>query len=221
VKLLLFLLVVLAVLAAPLFAQDPAKPRPAPKGPVVEVPTFANATCPIMGKPVSLPLFADTEAGRIHVCCKPCIKKVLADVATAAKTAYPTTKVVDNTICPVSGQPIGAIAVTGSLQGRSFEVCCPACLRDARTNSQVTLTRLLVDGVVDVGNPTCPITGEPVAANAFVLIGTSLVRLSSTKVVDAVRERPAATLERATALAAERPREPHVHAAGTAATLRD
>ena len=57
--------------------------------PFVEVPTFPNATCPIMGKKVSLPLFVDTELGRIYVCCKPCFKKIRANVPVAHKTAYP------------------------------------------------------------------------------------------------------------------------------------
>ena len=190
----------------------------------VEVPTFPNATCPIMGKKVSMPLFVDTSAGRFYVCCKPCFKKILADVPAATKTAYPTVKVVGNKVCPVSGEPIGKEAITVTLQGHSFEVCCEACVAAARANSQITLTKLLRQSVVDLGNTTCPVSGEPVAPNSFVLIGDTLVRLSSPKAVADVEKAPLATLEKARELRSKQP-EPakHVHTPkpATEATARE
>src|SRR5690606_22026009 len=103
--------------------------------PTVTVPTFPNSTCPIMGKRASLPLFADTEQGRIYVCCKPCIRKVHADVQTAYKTAYPTTKDLANKVCPVSGEPIGAQSVALVLQGLRIRLCCEGCLAEARQHA--------------------------------------------------------------------------------------
>src|SRR5262249_51199268 len=74
-------------------AQDPS---PAP---TVTVPTFENATCPIMGRPSSKALFADTAHGRIYVCCPPCIGKIGLDPERAYRAAFPTTKKAGNTVC--------------------------------------------------------------------------------------------------------------------------
>ncbi len=202
-----------ALFTTGLIAQANPVPAPAPKPmPQVELPTFPNTNCPIMGKKVSMPLFVDTEVGRFYVCCKPCFKKVLADVPAAQKTGYPTTKEVGNKVCPVSGEPIGELAVGITLQGHSFQVCCAGCVDEARRDSQLTLTKLLREGIVEVGNTTCPVTGEPVAANAFVLIGKSLVRLSSPKAVEAVEKDPAAVLAKANELSKKQPPKPkHVH----------
>lgn len=209
--LLSFLLLLGSSSGGDLRAQDPP-PTPASPPLRVEVPTFPNPTCPIMGKKVSMPLFVDTELGRFYVCCKPCFKKILANVAAAYKTAYPTTKEHANTVCPVSGEPIGDSAVTVVLQGHSFRICCTGCLEPARANAQVTLTKLLVQNVVDVGNATCPVRGEPTAKNAFVLVGDALVHLSSPELVDAVRKDPAKVLQTAREIAAKQPAKPkHVH----------
>jgi len=190
-------------------AQDPIAPdKPAS---TVEVPTFANPTCPIMGKKVSMPLFIDTELGRFYVCCKPCYKKIAADLQAAHKTAYPVVQEVKNDVCPVSGEPIadGAMAIT--LQGYSFRLCCSGCVEHARTHSQVTLTKL-TRKVKDLGNETCPVSGKPVTPSAFALVGDTIVHLSSPLLVDDVKLDPAAVLEKAKAIAkAQPPKPPHEH----------
>lgn len=198
-----------ALFAFCLPAQDPADGRP---GPVVEVPTFANATCPIMGKKVSMPLFIDTELGRFYVCCKPCYKKILANVPAAHKTAYPVVQELQNTTCPVSGEAIGDDAVAVTLQGYSLRLCCAGCLETARADAQITLTKVTREKVTDVGNETCPIDGAPVARNAFVLIGDALVRLSSPRHLEAVEKDPKAVLRRAVAIRQQQPPKPkHEH----------
>lgn len=212
-----FVLSLGSLLGVALRAQEPT---PAPVAPPlrVEVPTFPNQTCPIMGKKVSMPLFVDTEAGRFYVCCKPCFKKILANVEAAYKTAYPTTRAIANQVCPVSGEPIGDDAATVVLQGYSFRVCCAGCVGPARTHAQVTLTKLLRQDVVDVGNATCPVRGGPVAKNAFALVGNSLVHLSSPGLVEAVEKEPAKVLQKARELAASQPPQPkHVHTKAPAA----
>ncbi len=203
---------VFALFAMAAAAQDVGADKQ--KAPPVEVPTFQNPTCPIMGKKVSMPLFIDTELGRFHVCCKSCFKKILADLPAAHKTAYPVVQEVKNTICPVSGEPIGEDAVTITLQGWSFRICCVGCLDEARREAQITLTKVTRDKVVDIGNQTCPVSGEPVATNAFVLIGDALVRLSSPKVVEAVEKDPVAMLAKAKAIVKlQKPKGQHVHEA--------
>jgi hypothetical protein len=195
-------------LAAAAAQTGPTAPAPLP----VEVPTFANPTCPIMGKKVSMPLFVDTELGRFHLCCKPCNKKVLADVKAAHKTAYPVVQDAKNSVCPVSGEPVGADAPVVTLQGWSFRICCAGCLDEARRDSQITLAKVTRPKVVEVGNETCPVNGGPVAANAFVQIGDALVRLSSPKAVEAVEKDPAGVLAKARELQkAQKPKPKHVH----------
>ena len=190
-------------------AQAPAVPdKPAL---TVEVPTFANPTCPIMGKKVSMPLFIDTELGRFYVCCKPCYKKIAADLQAAHKTAYPVVQEVKNDVCPVSGEPIADGAVPITLQGYSFKLCCAACVEQARKNSQITLTKL-TRKVKDLGNETCPVSGKQVTPNAFALVGDTIVHLSSPLLVDDVKQDPASVLEKARTIAkAQPPKPPHEH----------
>jgi hypothetical protein len=201
----LALAVVLAAAAgAQTGTQVPPPARPAAASapaPVVEVPAFPNATCPIMGKKASIPLFVDTELGRFHVCCKPCFKKVLADVPKAHQTAYPVVEERKNTTCPVSGRSIGDKAVAVTLQGYRFAVCCAECVPKAQQHSQATLVKLTRQDVVDVGNATCPVSGEPVVANAIVLVDGAMVHLASHKHVEAVKQAPATMLGKARELA--------------------
>lgn len=195
-----------ALMALPLAAQDP----PAP--PRAEVPTFPNPTCPIMGKKVSMPLFVDTDLGRFYVCCKPCYKKVLADVPAAHKTAYPVVQEVANPTCPVSGEPIGPEAVAVVLQGYSFKVCCDGCVPAARQHSQVTLTRITRPRSIDVGNRTCPLTGAEVVPNAFVVVDDAIVHLAAARLAEQAGKDPAAVLAKARQIAASQPPPPrHVH----------
>lgn len=163
----------------------------------VAVPAFANTTCPIMGKPVSAELWVDTELGRIYVCCKACNEPVLADVPTAAKTAYPVTRRASNTTCPIMGDAVDANSPTVVRQGIEIPVCCDSCIAEVGKNDQIVLALLADPKLVDLKNTQCPITGEPVAPNAFCVIGDRLVHLSAPECIDAVRKDPAAALEKA------------------------
>lgn len=176
--------------------------------PRVDVPSSPNATCPIMGKKVSLPLFVDTELGRIWVCCKPCYKKILANVPKAHQTAYPVVKEVANKTCPVSGEPIGEHQVALTLQATRLKLCCAGCVDAARANSQVVLAKVHDEKLVDVGNDTCPLSGGPVEKSAFVVVDGNLIHLSSPKLVDDVQKTPAAVLLKARELATAQPPKP-------------
>ena len=177
----------------------PEQSKPAPRDPLeVTVPTFANATCPIMGKPSSITLFTDTEYGRIYVCCKPCIKKIQRDPKIAYDTAYPTAKKAGNAICPVMGETIEDSEHKVVLQGHEIALCCEPCGAEARANPQVTLVKALDPKVKDLANEVCPITSEEVTANAFCLIGDTLIRLSSPGCVESVKKDPKGTIEKAT-----------------------
>jgi hypothetical protein len=178
----------------------------------LEVPTFPNATCPIMGKKVSLPLFVDTDLGRFYVCCKPCYKKILANLDAAYKTAFPNVQEVKNADCPISGEPIGDEAVPFDLQGYRFRLCCAGCSAEARRHSQVTLTKVTRAHVRDVGNTTCPVSGSSVAANAFAVIDNHVVHLAAPKIADEAAKRPAEVLAKAIANKKAQPPKPkHEH----------
>lgn len=194
---------------ASLLAQTPTEPKTPPE-PRVEVPTWPNATCPIMGKKVSLPLFVDTERGRFYVCCKPCFKKILANVDAAYRTAFPVVRELQISTCPVSGKPIGDAPVTMQLQGYSFRLCGEACRSTAVADAQVILARLLHANLREVGNQTCPVTDQPVQPNHFVLVDDHLIRLADAGQVAAVRKAPAAMLAKAKELAKDPPRTPPV-----------
>jgi hypothetical protein len=193
-----------AVLVAALITIAPAivRAEDAPAAPATEnlevtVPTWGNATCPIMGKPSSEALFVDVKFGRIYICCPPCARKIRAEPATAYRAAYPTTKRIDNTVDPVTGQALGEKHITMELQGYEFNVCADGCEEKARANAQIILVHLLMPDVVDVNNERCPIDGEAVVPNAFCLIGKNLVRLSSQKHLAQVKADPAGALAKA------------------------
>lgn len=216
-------LALLVALLVSTFAQDktpkqePPKAEPVspqkgtekkPREPFeVSVPTYANASCPIMGKPISSVLFTDTKFGRIYMCCKACTKKIRQDPETAYKTAYATTKKVNNPICPIMGEKNEGSDVVVSLQGYEIALCCDDCVAKAQANAQTTLVKALDPTVKDVGNETCPITGEAVANNAYCLVGDNLVRLSSPACVDEVKKDPKAALEKAKKAAEAKPKD--------------
>ena len=194
------------------WADDTPKPAPAPAAPaapapIVTVPTFENTTCPIMGKPASKALFTDTDFGRVYVCCPPCVKKILADPERAAKAAYPVVKKAGNTVDPVTGASVGDKPVLITLQGYEIALASEDSVKPARANAQITLTKATRPDVVDIGNHTDPITGKPVADNAFVLIDKDLVRLSAPSVVDSVRLDPEKARKAAKAIAAKEAEE--------------
>lgn len=197
------------LLGVVLAAQNPA-PAPAPvvPAPEVGVPTFPNSTCPIMGKKVSMALFVDTEVGRFYLCCKPCIRKVLADVPTAHKTAYPAVDELANEVCPVSGVAIGEGKVALTLQGFRFFVAKEEHVAVARREHQLTLAKLREPKLKDVGNDVCPVSGKPVDVNAIVAIGDDLVRLASPRLLAEVQKAPAEVLAKAKASVRKGEKEP-------------
>jgi hypothetical protein len=187
--------VALAALPSRARAADPA---PAPEALPVTVPVYENRTCPIMGKPASKVMWAETEQGRIYVCCPPCIAKIKQDPARAYAAAYPTVKKAGNAVCPVTGKTLGADAQTIVLQGYEIGLAPGAeTLAAAKEDKQVVLAKALNPKVVDVGNRTCPITKKPVVPDAYCLVGDSLIRLSSPEAVAEVKKDPAAALKAA------------------------
>ncbi len=177
---------ILFVSAAALSPQAPVRP-----------PLYPNAACPIMGKPVSTRLFAETEKGRIFVCCKGCVPDILANVDTAYRTAFPVDKRVENAKCPVTGKEIVKDSPAIVLQGFEFRVHDADAVRVARDESQVVLAKLNDPKLVDLANKVCPVTGQATAKNAFAVIEGQIVRLSSTKCLEDAQQDPAKVLAKA------------------------
>lgn len=214
-KRLLPLVVLIAASTPPLLAdeprpQPPAAPAPAAPStgqpastqPVVSVPTFENKTCPIMGKPASKALYTDTDLGRHYVCCMPCVPKVKADPARAMAAAYPVTRNAGNTVDPLTGEAIGDRPFMIWLQGYDIALASEANAQRARANAQIVLVKALDPKVVDVGNGTDPISGQPVVDNLFVLVDKDLIRLSASTSVEKVRADPEAARRKAKEVAA-------------------
>lgn len=194
--------------------QKPANDNPTPPqvSSLVAVPTYPNPSCPIMGKPVSTKLFAETEKGRLYVCCKGCIKDILADVETAYRTAFSEEKKVANATCPVTGDPVGEDARKAAFQGFEFSIHSAACEAKARENLQIVLAKLNDPKLVDMENKTCPVTGAPTAKNAFVVIEGAIVRLSSPKLVEEIVKDPAKVLAKAKEIRAKERASPQAQA---------
>lgn len=90
----------------------------------------------------------------------------------------------------MTGAKVGDKPVLITLQGYEIALASEDSVKPARLNAQITLTKATRPDIVDIDNHTDPITGQPVANNAFVLIDKDLVRLSAPSVVDSVRLDP-------------------------------
>jgi hypothetical protein len=183
-----------------LFLWASAPQDAAPAG--VRVPIHPNAACPIMGKPISTKLYAETERGRIWVCCKSCIVDILADVPTAHSSAWPTVEKLANERCPVTGEPIVEDSPRVLLQGYEFSVLDAKALARARADHQATLAKLLDPGLEDVLNATCPVTGQPATPNQIVVIGSAIVRVTDARALEPIEADPAGVLAEARRLRA-------------------
>lgn len=86
-----------------------------------------NKDCPFMSKPSKKEFFVDTPKGRVYLCCKGCIKKASADLEATYAKAYPETKKVGNTNCPVSDSKLEGKGTTVVFKGHEVNVCCKDC----------------------------------------------------------------------------------------------
>lgn len=199
-RLITLTLVCLGIIVGSNHAQTSKTDAPPTKTTAI-VPLTPNATCPVMGKPISTKLFVDTKFGRIYVCCIACNKKIRQDPEGMHKAAYPKVEKVGNTTCPVSGVVIKGDAQKVLLQGREINLCCKDCVKPAQDNAQVTLAKALNPALKDLGNQMCPVTETAIEKNTIVVIDGSIVHLSSAKCIEQVQQDPAAALKKAKASA--------------------
>lgn len=196
----------LVLLFTPVMQEKPAAPVVQPTA-TASTPIYPNVSCPIMGKPVSTKLFAETDMGRIYICCKSCVKDILADVPTAYRTAYPSDKKVANKVCPVTGGKITKDSPTVVLQGFEFSVRSKEAVGVAQENAQIVLAKLNDPKLVDIENKTCPVTGEAVTKNNFVVIDGTIVRISSAKLLEEIAKDPAKVLAKCKEIRAKEEKE--------------
>jgi hypothetical protein len=188
-----FVLVPLA-LACAAVAQE-TKPAGSPKL-EVSVIAYGNPTCPLMSKPVKPDIFVESPKGRVWLCCKTCLARAKKDPDGAYAKAYPTVVKVNNATDPVSGKPVKP-GVTVVYQGHEIGLSDEANAKQVVANGDVYVALLTKPGITDLNNEKDPVTGEAVKDNLAVIIGDSLVRLSSAESVEAVRKDPAKALETA------------------------
>jgi hypothetical protein len=190
-------LVLTSVVAAQT-GQKPATDTKPAEGKALEVtvPSYANATCPHMPKPSKPEIFVDTPHGRVNFCCKVCLAKAKKNPEEAYAKAYPTTEKIENKTDPVDGKPVKAGA-TVIYRGYEINLSDAKNAQAVVANGDVYVTLLTKPALKDVKNAKDPVTDQPVVDNVFVIIGTSLVHLSSADSVEAIRKDPAKALEKA------------------------
>ena len=111
-------------------------------------PIAAQKTCPVMDEPLSsmgVPWKVPVGDRAVFVCCKGCIKRVVADPAkyVALLPSPPATRATDADAaaiaaqrdCPVMDEPLGSMGVPWKVPvaGGTVFVCCKGCIKRVRT----------------------------------------------------------------------------------------
>ncbi len=103
--------------------------------------------------------------------------------------------------CAVSGEKLTASAISAEFFGRTVKFCCEGCLAQAKKSPELyvrkeapkaKLTAFLGKGD---GVMTCPVTGEPVDANAKGEINGRTVLVCCPGCLDTIRQNPSAYLK--------------------------
>jgi len=189
--------VAILVLASALAAQKPGTDsKPTGAAAEVSVPAYGNSTCPLMSKPVKPENFVETSHGRVWVCCKNCLAKAKKDPEGTYAKAYPTAQKIGNKTDPISGKPVKE-GVTAVYQGHEINLDDASHAKAVVANGDIYVTLLTKPEIKDVNNTKDPTNDKPVTDNHFVVVGTSLIRLSGAESVEAVKKDPAKALEKA------------------------
>lgn len=170
--------------------RDAAQSKPAFQG---------NATCPVSGEKVDTSVFVERGGERIYFCCKNCMAKAGADLEGTYAKAYPEDKAVDakNTTCPVMGEALDKDAKSVTIQGHKIGVCCPACDKKLRKSAQFYLALISDPTLVAAKNKKCPVSGEDVNLNQFVITDGVVVNTCCAKCVAALEKDSAEALKKA------------------------
>lgn len=106
---------------------------------------LGNAECPMSGKDVDRAVYLEHGGERVYFCCSKCSGKGEAEAEKWIAAAYPETTAIENTTCPVSGEPIEDGAATVKWQGHELSLCCPACQKSFAADPAGTAARALAD----------------------------------------------------------------------------
>ena len=158
--------------------------------------SYKNETCPLMSKPVKEDLSVMSSHGRVWFCCKNCIARATKDPEATYLKAYPSATKVNNANDPIDGKPVKE-GTTVVYQGYEIGLSDAAHAKAVVANGDVYVTLLTKPDVKDVKNTKDPINDKPVAENQVVLIGNSLVHLSSQESIESIKKDPAVALAKA------------------------
>ena len=179
-------------------AQKPATDTKPSDGKSLEVsvPSYRNTSCPHMSKESKTDVFVDSSHGRVYFCCKNCLAKAKKDPDASYAKAYPTAKKLGNKTDPIDGKPVkdGVVAV---YQGHEIGLSDAGHAKAVVANGDLYVTLLSNPGLKDVHNAKDPTNDKPVADNAIVVVGNSVVHLSGHESVEAVKKDPAKAVEKA------------------------
>ena len=103
----------------------------------------AQATCPVMGKPLPpKSKWTIVEGQIVYVCCPPCIEKIQAEprkwmtkvdqlYAASANPLSDELKIAAQQICPVSGKKLGSMGkpIKRKIGKEELFLCCKGCLK--------------------------------------------------------------------------------------------
>ena len=105
----------------------------------------AQKTCPVMDEPLGsmgVPWKIPVGDRAVFVCCKGCIKRVVADPANYVALLPPATRATDadaaaiaaQKTCPVMDEPLGSMGVPWKVPvtGGTVFVCCKGCIKRVR-----------------------------------------------------------------------------------------
>lgn len=183
------------VVACVMVAQSESKHAGHAKAPEVSVPSYGNASCPLMSRPVKPDVFVESSHGRVYLCCTKCLAKAKKDADGAYAKAYPTATKVGNKTDPIDGKPVKD-GVTAVYEGHEIGLSDASHAKTVVANGDVYLT-VLTKSAKDVNNAKDPTNDKPVTDNHFALVGDSVIRLSGPESVEALKKDPAKALEKA------------------------
>lgn len=185
-----------------------------------EAATRVNSTCPFSGEQLSADAPTATFDGKtVGFCCKKCTAKfeamkdddkraVVAKATPAAaeqKPAAAPTKAAELTlntvyalgVCPMSGEKLGADAVTKVFEGRQVRFCCEKCVGAFEKDTAAGFAKVdeLVVKQQSESYPldTCVVSGEPLTEMGEpvnVVVGNRLVKVCCKSCVRKVNADP-------------------------------
>lgn len=179
----------LPILLSLLFSGVMAPPALAVGDVAAQLPNYPLSTCLVTGKPLdSEPILHDQDGQLVALCCKGCVKKVVADptkylaiinkeVIDKQKSDYPF-----DTCLVMDGEPLVEDEVVDHVyQSRLFRFCCEGCVdgfvEDPAAYQAKVDAALIKKQSADYPVTDCLVKGKPMGDNPVdLLYGTTLLK---------------------------------------------